>query len=393
MSVPERYSPDGSALPQPDLISPRRQAGERDIDIVLVTGAGASCAFGVNGTHLPLMGDWSDKLVRSLGQHIGYREATGLRHGMSGEEFEAQLGKFLQDVEAFKRVGGLLAPSVGFQDFGAGTQVMASQGVMDQWHSQAVSHFSQMTDLIHKSLYENFAEAAVDLDAAARAYQGLFHSLGLGGAGSRLVYATTNYDTIGEHAIERSGGYPDWGQPPSLENRANYSLVIPGLLDAMPRYVPVLHLHGRVGWYRRDGQVHAANVVKHQQGFGVPVVMLPDPDKIYDQDDVIIAIWREFSEALSRAKRVLVLGHSLHDRYLVRTLVQHVDPLERLAVTVLADQTDPERPDESVASFPAKVAQLLGNAAIIPMRFGSGEAAGFPAIRTWTDKLASGGLL
>jgi SIR2-like domain len=393
MSVPEHYSGDGSALPQPDLISPRRQAGERDIDIVLVTGAGASCAFGVNGTRLPLMGDWSDKLVRALGQRIGYREATGLQQGMSGEEFEAQLGKFLQDVEAFKRIGGLLAPSVGFQDFGAATQIMASQGVMGQWHSQAVSHFSQITALIHQSLYENFADAAVDLDAAARAYERLFHSLGLGGAGSRLVYATTNYDTIGEYAIERSGGHPDWGQPPSLENRANYSLTIPGLLDAMPRYVPVLHLHGRVGWYRRDGKVYAANVVKHQPGFGVPVVMLPDPDKIYDQDDVIIAICREFSEALSRAKRVLVLGHSLHDRYLVQTIAQHVEPLDRLAVTVLVDPADPARPHKSVVSFPAKIAQLLGNAAIIPMRFGSGEDAGVPAIRTWTETLASGGLL
>ena len=24
------------------------------------------------------------------------------------------------------------------------------------------------------------------------------------------------------------------------------------LLDGMPRYVPILHLHGRAGWYRRN---------------------------------------------------------------------------------------------------------------------------------------------
>jgi hypothetical protein len=91
------------------------------------------------------------------------------------------------------------------------------QGVMEQWHTQAVHHFGQITGLIHESLYELFASAAVDLDGAARAYQGLFHSLGVGGPDTRLVYATTNYDAVGEHAILRSGHLPDWGQPPTLE--------------------------------------------------------------------------------------------------------------------------------------------------------------------------------
>ena len=39
----------------------------RDIDLVMVTGAGASRDFGVNGVKLPLMGDWSDALVKKLG--------------------------------------------------------------------------------------------------------------------------------------------------------------------------------------------------------------------------------------------------------------------------------------------------------------------------------------
>lgn len=312
---------------------------------------------------------------------------------MAGEEFEARLGKFLRDFEAFGRINDLLGPSVRFQDFGPGTQVMTGQGVMGQWHSQAVGHLSQIADLIHESLYESFADAATDLDTAAQAYQGLFHSLGLGGPDSRLVYATTNYDTIGEQAIQRSGGHPDRGQPPSLEHQGEHPLVIPGLLDGLPRYVPVMHLHGRVGWYRRDGRVYGANVFKHQQGFGIPVVMLPDPDKVCDQDDIIIAMWREFSGALARAKRVFVLGHSLNDRYLLRALVQNVEPLDRIAVTVLADKADPGRPDESATPVRAKVSQVLGNAAIIPIRFGSSVDAGSPGIRTWTDKLASNGVL
>lgn len=378
-----------------DLITGGVAARERDIDVVLVTGAGASRAFGVNGKPMPLMGDWSDHLVRQLGQRSGYREATGLRQGMDGEEFEARLGRFLQDAEAFRRISDLLEPSVRFQDFGPGTHVMTAHGVMEQWHSQAVHHFSEITKLIHESLYELFADAAVDLDAAAHAYQGLFGSLGLTGPDSRLVYATTNYDTIGEHAISRSGRPPDWGQPPTLEHGSLTRLVIPGLLAGLPRYVPVLHLHGRVGWFRRpDGQVYSSEVTRYQAGFGIPLVMLPDPDKVYDQDDVIIAMWREFSEALARAKRVLVLGHSLNDQFLLRALQQNVQPFDRIAVSVLADQHDPRRPDASAGPVIAKIADRLGNAAAIPIRFGGRpEQASAMAIRTWAEKLSGNDLI
>jgi len=194
-------------------------------------------------------------------------------------------------------------------------------------------------------------------------------------------------------AIRRSGGLPDWGQPPSLDHSSETALVIPGLLAGLPRYVPVLHLHGRVGWFRRDdGRVYAADVVRHQAGFGVPVVMLPDPDKVYDQDDVIIAMWREFSQALARAKRVFVLGHSLNDQYLLRALVQNVQPLDRIAVSVLADEQDRLRPDPSAAPVIAKITQVLGNAAVVPMRFGAGADEGFVGIRTWTEKLDGDGL-
>jgi hypothetical protein len=370
-----------------DLITGGIATQERDIDVVLVTGAGASRAFGVNGTFMPLMSDWADHLVGKLSQRISYLEATGLRKGMAGEKFEARLGKFLQDAEAFRRTSDLLGPSVRFQDFGAGTQVMQAGGVMEEWHRQAVHHFDQVTGLIRESLYELFADAAVDLDAAAAAYQGLFGALGLG-PDSRLVYATTNYDTVGEHALRRAGALPDWGQPPSLERDGEARVVVEGLLAGLPRYVPVLHLHGRVGWYRRDGRVFAANVIKHQEGFGIPVVMLPDPQKVYDQDDIIIALWREFSTALARAKRVFVLGHSLNDQYMLRALIQNVQPLDRIAVSVLGDDQNPPQPHPSAGPVMAKINQNLGNAAIIPMRFGTGADEGSAGIRAWTEKLS-----
>jgi hypothetical protein len=382
--------PDAPRSSKTDLITGGIAAQERDIDVVLVTGAGASRAFGVNGTSMPLMSDWADHLVGKLSRRIGYLETTDLRKGMAGEIFEARLGKFLQDAEAFRRISDLLGPSVRFQDFGAGTQIMQAGGVMEEWHRQAVHHFDQVTGLIRESLYELFADAAVDLDAAAKAYQGLFHALELG-PDSRLVYATTNYDTVGEHAIRRSGALPDWGQPPSLEHEGEARLVVDGLLEGLPRYVPVLHLHGRVGWYRRDGRAYAANVVKHQEGFGTPVVMLPDPEKVYDQDDIIIALWREFSTALVRAKRVLVLGHSLNDQYLLRALIQNVQPLDRIAVSVLGDDQNPPQPHPSAGPVMAKISQHLGNAAIIPMRFGSRIDEGSVGIRAWTEKLSGNG--
>lgn len=60
--------------------------------------------------------------------------------------------------------------------------------------------------------------------------------------------------------------------------------------------------------------------------------MLPDPEKNYDQDLTIITLWSEFRSALGRAKKVLVLGHSLNDSYLVRTLSQYVGDPHRVAV-------------------------------------------------------------
>jgi hypothetical protein len=63
--------------------------------------------------------------------------------------------------------------------------------------------------------------------------------------------------------------------------------------------------------------------------------MLPDPDTSYDTGPIIATIWQQFEEALTWARMVLVLGHSLHDRALVAALRTQVEPPSRLAVTVL----------------------------------------------------------
>jgi hypothetical protein len=371
MSVPTLLASDG----------PTR---ERDIDWVLVTGAGASREFGVNGVKMPLMGDWSGALLKKLGQHVNYADATGLRHGMSGEEFEAQLGRFLRQVEAFGQIEPLLDASVRFGDFGPGTQIMSAHGVMGQWHKNTSFHLGQITEIIRESLYELFADPPIDTGAAAAAYGSLFGTLGIGAA-TRWVYATTNYDTIGEQAIKDAGGLPDWGQPPTVRNEGELPLHIPGLLNGIGRYVPVLHLHGRIGWFRRDGRTYGSGITQYQRGLGVPVVMLPDPDKAYDQDDVIAAMWQQFEEALARAKHVFVLGHSLNDRHLVRALAQNVEPTSRIAVTVLADEAALTRQDPSAVPVEAKVTNALQGAEIIPVHFGADadDSESRRAIQAW----------
>lgn len=157
--------------------------------------------------------------------------------------------------------------------------------------------------------------------------------------------------------------------------------------------LPLSPLREGVGWYRRDRRVYGANVVRHEEGFGVPVVMLPDPEKIYDQDDIINALWREFSTALARAKRIFVLGHSLNDRFLLQALTRNVQPLDRIAVSVLGDDQNPPQPHPSAGPVVAKISQSLGNAAIIPMRFGAGIDEGSAGIRAWAEKLGNDDLI
>src|SRR5947209_4345186 len=123
--------------------------GERDIDVVLVTGAGASCAFGVNNTRLPLMGDWSNELIKRLSERgIGYLPATGLQRDMEPQRFEEQLGRFLRSVQAFDAIKPLLDP---IRDFAGTLSVSLPRDLWDQWHNNARHHLAQIVGVIHES--------------------------------------------------------------------------------------------------------------------------------------------------------------------------------------------------------------------------------------------------
>ena len=356
---------------------------EKDIELVLVTGAGATREFGRYGTKVPTMAEWSNALAEKLDRTSGaYVTATGLARDLDAPEFERRLGRFLRQVPAFTQIGSLLKPSLSFQPSGP----PIAERPLSRWHAQTEFHLSKITDLIHESLYESFSAESIDLDAAAQSYGQLLQDLRLGNADS-LVYATTNYDLAGEHAIEQFGGLPDWGAPRQVRDSGSAPLRVDRIIDGLPRYVPVLHLRGRVGWHRRpdDGTLHSAEIAKHAPGLGTPVVALPGPGQAHDTEPVIALLWGQFEQALRRARRVFVLGHSLNDRALVESLRRNIWPAHRLAVGILGREDDAGEIDQTATATMNVLRHCLPGACMITVRFGPNPVISAQGVRTWTE--------
>jgi hypothetical protein len=344
--------------------------------LVLVTGAGASRDFGLSGLKLPLMTEWSDILVRSLADsHVDFREATGLKPGMSGPEFEKALGQFLRNVEAFNRIE-VFAPVTFRLSAGLGT---LSESQLSTWYATARSQLDRMIDAIRGSLVDQFNHSKVYVEGAATAYRELLEILGIPD-GAAIVYATTNYDPLGELALSRLGRRPDTGDSPVMPSIERGPLDIAKMLDGFPRNSPVFHLHGKVGWYRQpDGRVESRDVNIHDSSHGVPVVMLPDPEKTYADNDVLALLWAQFETALRRSTKTLVLGHSLNDALLVRALKEQIDDKKRLAITVLAT----ENGDFDQAEF-QRIKALFGDEPYYyPIHFGREIYGNVDGLRGW----------
>src|SRR5438132_1168359 len=180
---------------QPDL-------ADKDIELVLVTGAGASRDLGHGNKKIALMNEWSDLLVRRLAES-GVSNAvqlTGLAGGLSSMEFEERLGRFLTTRLAFAQVADLVRESAQLY-YPEPATLVSTQGVLETWHRTLDSNLTQIENIIQKSLYELYAGPEFDLQRAADVYRELIATLGLSEGSAQWVYATTNYDPIGEMAL------------------------------------------------------------------------------------------------------------------------------------------------------------------------------------------------
>lgn len=135
--------------------------------------------------------------------------------------------------------------------------------------------------------------------------------------------------------------------------------------------VPVLHLHGAVGWYlQRDGHViHQYADHPYNPTLGVPLFLPPDPLKDPLTNPHVALIWDQFHRALAGATHVLLIRHSLNDPPLVRSIRDHA---RQAKIGVTAHFEDwahkavrEHKPGEN-SHFPESTVT------VIPMSFGPG---------------------
>jgi hypothetical protein len=364
---------------------------DRDIELVLVTGAGASCGLGASGNQVAAMKDWAEKLANALAsRNPGSALLVNLQYGMDGPEFESRLGKFLASARSFSDARDLMLASSNLT-FSPPLSNLLTRPNVEQWHQHTTFEIEQVFEVVHETLYVLFGDPSFDLNRARSSYEELLRQVGMGPGAANWVYATTNYDRIGDEALEQVGFRIAWGERHPV--RAGEPIIDPDtLLDGVKTTVPVLHLHGRIGWYRRraaeGGAAVAVNNAAYQPGIGTPIVMLPDPNKVYDSDPVINTIWGQFERALERAKRVLVVGHSLNDDQIVSAIARFAETAD-VGVTVFGHQSDPTKPYSNNDPILRICQDELPHATVIPIRFGEEGVPSPRLLDEWFARSAS----
>lgn len=357
---------------------------ERNIPLVLITGAGASTDLGVQGNKLPLMDGWCREVKNALiglgGQHL---DITGLRDITEGQDFETQLGAYLRSRLAFTQIERLVDVTQ-YNTVGGNSLQMFDR--LRPWYDDVSLRLREIDDALNKTLIDLYGTPAVDERKGAKAYEALLRDLDVGRS-TRWVYATTNYDPVAELSLQELDYIVNWGE--NVRARpSSRPLQVDTLLQGVDVFVPILHLHGRAGWYERDGVPYATDA-PYNPGFGTPLVMLPDPDKDYSLA-VIDQIWSQFEIALDRAQMVLVIGHRLHDKALVKALRERVTPARRIGVALYADPTENAlQVNENDPTLEIVRSQLPG-AKEIPMRFGDPETQNSEALRDWLEHVRVG---
>jgi hypothetical protein len=283
----------------------------------------------------------------------GFLEVTRLGKQLDGPEFERRLGAFLQAYRAMPRIERILNATATFPN------VQLHEQQIQTWFDNSRFALDQVVGGIYKVAFEQFAQERVAVSYATMAYDSLFKALGIDGS-TRVVVATTNYDVIAENAIEEIGRRTDNGSP----RNPNLPVRVDNLLEGGSYHVPVLHLHGCLGWYRRrdDDALIAFGGSRYEPQMGTPVMVLPDPEKSYGDDPAIRSLWDQFGDALRAARRVLIMGHSLNDQLLVQRIVENLDSMNRLGVTVLPDLPEDDRLRRTIL-------ERLSGAREVPLRF------------------------
>ena len=331
--------------------------------LVLVTGAGASRELG-RDRELPLMSEWSELLCEELdGREQGLAQAVGLRAQMDSVEFERALGSlttYARSRELAPRYFGL-----------TGTKPNSVPSNVKQAYDKETKRIKDAIEGLRTSLYAEFSTGRIDEAKAAGAYESLLRRLD---NPQWLVIATTNYDPAAELALDTLGRPADTGfrRPPARTPELSPAGLIDRALDS--EAIPVLHLHGAVGWYEEGGRVLEYSPDQtYNPTHGTPAVLYPDPDKDPTQDAAVQALWVEFGKALETADQILVLGHSLNDPVLIEALAQYARR-NRLAVAL-------DFPHDH-AEAESAVHEKLPGAAVVEMHMGPQVTIG-PRFGEW----------
>jgi hypothetical protein len=333
--------------------------------LLLITGAGASHDLAVGNEQFPLMPDWSNDLINRLSLiGPGLAAELGLRPGLSGELFEQCLGDFL----SWRRTLATTGAHIGMGADLVGNQVPSQ---VPDWFRNAEMHALSVMRVLYESLYALFPYERVSTVSVERAYGGLLNRLGVV-PDTPVVCATTNYDVCLEAALFALGRSPDWGEDALFPSGRR--LVRPSGLArrATAGKTPVIHLHGRVGWYRdeNDDVVSYDATGPYSETFGPPALLLPDPRKDYAEQRVVQGLWSELDSALTQVERVLVLGHSLQDGELVHRLNTAGATATKIGITTLPDPEASAAPLMPVPSELQRLSVLVPSSQVIPLEFG-----------------------
>lgn len=279
------------------------------MDTLLITGAGASRNLGKGSSVLPLMRDWAGTLCEALdSKESGLAQACGLDPAFDGPQFERALGDLLE-WDRVRPLEKKFEP-LALRNFNGPPKEKVRQA-----RQMTGERLINIKDAIHSTLYSQFSHEAVDDEKAEHAYGSLLSQLGR----PSLALATTNYDRSAESALLRLGyqivnGFA--GDPPRRKVFEPSSLA-----EMRGQGVTLLYLHGAVGWYERGGEVVLDNAEEgFDSGRGSPVVLYPDPGKKPSENVIVAELWQELEFVVENAKRILVIGHSLHDQPLVGVL-------------------------------------------------------------------------